>query len=121
MAKRKQPIDEKFALIYAAIRRVPRGRVCSYGGVAQVAKLPRRARLVGTALRNSPRSLKLPWHRIITSSGRLAFPAGSEPYKTQRARLEREGVEFRNGKVDMRRFGWPSRDVELDEFLWSPR
>lgn len=121
MPSKNPPVDKNFAAIYAAIRRVPRGRVCSYGGVAQLANLPRRARLVGTALRNSPNSLKLPWYRVITSSGRLAFPVGSEPYRKQRAHLEREGVEFKGNKVDMHRFGWPSRDVELDELLWSPR
>ena len=125
MAKRNPPIDKNFAAIYAAIyaavRRVPKGRVCSYGGVAQLAKLPRRARLVGTALRNSPSSLKLPWYRILTSSGRLAFPVGSDPYKKQRTHLEREGVEFKRNKVDMDEYGWPSREVELDELLWSPR
>src|SRR5689334_18318698 len=113
--------DQQYAAIYAAVRRVPSGKVCTYGVIAQLANLPRRARLVGTALKNSPRSLKLPWHRIITSSGRLAFPVGSEPHRMQRSRLEREGVHFKNQRVDLKLFGWPSRDMELDELLWAPR
>jgi methylated-DNA-protein-cysteine methyltransferase related protein len=118
---RKTSVDKNYAAIYAAIRRVPRGKVCSYGGVAQLANLPRRARLVGTALKNSPRSLRLPWYRIVTASGRSAFPVGSEPYRKQRSLLENEGVQFQSNRIDMHRFGWPSRDVELDELLWSPR
>ncbi|HYM36542.1 MAG TPA: MGMT family protein [Steroidobacteraceae bacterium] len=120
MPSRKKTVDKNHAAIYAAIRRVPRGKVCSYGGIAQLAKLPRRARLVGTVLRNTPRSMRLPWFRIVTSSGRLAFPVGSEPFRVQRSHLEREGVKFANNKIDMRRFAWPSRAIELDELLWAP-
>lgn len=104
--------------IRAAIARVPRGRVCSYGGIARVAGLPGRARLVGTVLRNSPSKTKLPWFRILTASGKLAFPEGSEPYLEQRRRLEAEGVRFASGRVDLERYGWP-RDASLDEALWG--
>lgn len=104
--------------ICAAIARVPRGRVCSYGGIARVAGLPGRARLVGTVLRNSAAKPRLPWFRILTASGKLAFPEGSEPYAEQRRRLEAEGVRFVNGRVDLRRFGWP-REGSLDEALWG--
>jgi methylated-DNA-protein-cysteine methyltransferase-like protein len=115
----RSKIDPSFAAIYAAIRRVPRGKVSSYGAIAQLAKLPRRARLVGTALRKSPRSLNLPWYRIVTASGRLAFPVGSDAYRTQRTRLEREGVRFANSKIDMRLYAWPSLDADLDKALWG--
>ena len=104
--------------ICVAIARVPRGRVCSYGGIARVAGLPGRARLVGTVLRTSPAKPRLPWFRILTASGKLAFPKGSEPYAEQRRRLEAEGVRFENGRVDLKRFGWP-HDLSLDEALWG--
>ena len=121
MAQANTATERSYAAIYAAIRNVPRGRVCSYGGIAQIAKLPGRARLVGTLLRNSPRSMRLPWHRIVQASGRSAFPVGSDPFRTQVARLKREGVRFKSNRVDMRLFGWPERDVELDELLWGQR
>lgn len=110
--------DDAATQIYAAIGRVPRGRVCPYGEIARVAGLPGRARLVGTVLRNSPTKSKLPWFRILTASGKLAFPEGSEPYAEQRRRLEAEGVRFVNGRVDLKRFGWP-RESSLDEALWG--
>lgn len=110
--------DDAASKICAAIARVPRGRVCSYGGIARVAGLPGRARLVGTVLRNSPTKTKLPWFRILTASGKPAFPEGSAPYAEQRSRLEAEGVRFVNGRVDLERFGWP-RDASLDEALWG--
>jgi methylated-DNA-protein-cysteine methyltransferase-like protein len=107
--------------IYAAIRRVPRGKVSNYGAVAQLAGLPGRARLVGTVLRNSAPSLRLPWHRIVTSSGKLAFAVGSDPFRTQQSRLQREGVKFSNNRIDMNRYAWPPRELELDELLWGMR
>jgi methylated-DNA-protein-cysteine methyltransferase related protein len=110
--------NAQFAAIYAAVLRIPSGRVCSYGAVADLAGLPRRARLAGTALKHTPNSLRIPWHRVITSSGRLAFPVGSDAYRKQRSRLEREGVDFVGTRVDLARFGWPDRDVQLDELLW---
>jgi len=65
--------------------------------------------------------LRLPWHRIVQASGRLAFPIGSDPYRTQRRRLEREGVRFKSHRIDMQYYGWPASDVALDELLWGHR
>jgi methylated-DNA-protein-cysteine methyltransferase related protein len=108
-------------MILAAVRRIPRGKVCTYGNVAEVAGLPRRARLVGTVLRQTPASRDLPWFRVINAGGRISFPAGSDAYQRQRRKLEAEGVVFVGGRVDLRRYGWPARDEQLDEFLWKPR
>lgn len=81
--------------------------------------MPRRARLVGTVLKQTPASRGLPWHRVINSGGRISFPEGSDAYLRQRRKLEREGVTFRGGRVDLIRYGWPSRDRDLDELLWN--
>ena len=106
--------------ILAAVRRIPRGKVCTYGNVAEVAGLPRRARLVGTVLRQTPSARGLPWYRVINASGRISFPAGSDSYARQRKQLESEGVDFVGGRIDLARYGWPSRDKQLDELLWGP-
>jgi methylated-DNA-protein-cysteine methyltransferase-like protein len=108
------------ARIIAAIKRIPRGKVSTYGNVADVAGLPRRARLVGTVLRQTPASRALPWFRVINASGRISFPLGSDAYARQRKHLEDEGVDFVGGRVDLDRYGWPSRDKMLDELLWGP-
>lgn len=107
--------------ILAAVKRIPRGRVSTYGNIAEVAGLPRRARLVGTVLRQTPASKDLPWFRVINASGRISLPAGSDSYRTQRRKLEAEGVIFRGDRVDLRRYGWPRRNQGLDELLWGPR
>jgi methylated-DNA-protein-cysteine methyltransferase-like protein len=105
--------------ILAAVRKIPRGRVSSYGEIAAVAGLPRRARLVGTTLKHAS-ARDLPWFRVINSGGKISLPAGSDAYARQKRKLEAEGVIFRGDRVDMKRYGWPSRDRTLDEMLWKP-
>ena len=126
-AKKKTPrakrapaaIDQSVPeMILAAVRRIPRGKVCTYGDVAEVAGLPRRARLVGTVLRQTS-GRGLPWYRVINAGGRISFPVGSDAYARQRHELEAEGVVFAGGRVDLRRYGWPARDEQLDELLWK--
>lgn len=105
--------------ILAAVRRIPRGRVSTYGNIAELAGLPRRARLVGTVLKHTPASRDLPWFRVINSSGRISLPSGSDAYMRQKKKLEAESVVFRGDRVDMQRYGWPSREQTLDEVLWK--
>lgn len=120
-AKKQVVLVDPSAAIIAAIKRIPRGRVCTYGDVADVAGLPRRARLVGTVLRQTPATRGLPWYRVINAGGRISFPVGSEAYVRQRKKLEAEGVVFSGGRVDLGHYGWPSRGKQLDELLWKPR
>jgi methylated-DNA-protein-cysteine methyltransferase-like protein len=122
VAKRTPVVAESDAArIIAAIKQIPRGKVCTYGVVAEVAGLPRRARLVGTVLRQTPSSKSVPWFRVINASGRISFPQGSDSYDRQRKHLEAEGVDFVGGRVDLDRYGWPSREKLLDELLWGPQ
>jgi methylated-DNA-protein-cysteine methyltransferase related protein len=115
-----QPLSDADRIL-AAVRRIPRGCVSTYGQIADVAGLPRRARLVGTVLKHAPASRDLPWFRVINSSGRISLPSGSDSYLRQRRKLEAEGVIFRGDRVDMKRYGWPpSREASLDELLWNP-
>lgn len=125
VAARAKVVENKAAdsaevLILNAVKSIPRGRVCTYGGVAHLAGLPRRARLVGTVLRTTS-AKKIPWFRVINSSGRISFPKGSDAYVRQRQKLEAEGVVFVSGRVDLRRYAWPDAGGSLDEYLWAPR
>jgi methylated-DNA-protein-cysteine methyltransferase-like protein len=100
--------------IYAAVKRIPRGRVATYGQIASLAGFGRHARLVGYALHALPHGSTTPWHRVINAQGRVsarhAEPDGS---LLQRMLLEAEGVRFdARGRVSLARFGWrPVRDA----------
>ena len=101
--------------ILAAIRAVPRGSVAGYGHIARRAGLPGRARLVARVLGQNV-DPALPWHRILRSDGRIAFPAGSPGFDEQARRLRAEGVEVRNGRGRI-----PESDDSLDAAVWRPR
>lgn len=103
--------------IWETIRDIPEGSVASYGQVADIAGIPRGARQVGYALRNLPKGHDVPWHRVLQSSGRIAFENGSRGYREQRRRLIEEDVVVVAGRVDMQRFRW---QPDLDELLWKP-
>jgi methylated-DNA-protein-cysteine methyltransferase related protein len=93
-----------FARVYALVRRIPRGRVTSYGAIARALGLPQGARTVGWALRACPDDV--PWHRVVNVRGQISWrPTGG--YHLQRVRLQQEGVRFtRKGRIDLERFGW---------------
>jgi len=94
--------------IYDVVRKIPRGRVTTYGTVANLAGLPGQARLVGYALSALRDGTAVPWHRVVNAQGRLSLErAGSSAGLTQRMRLEREGVTVdAASRVSLVRFGW---------------
>lgn len=94
--------------ILSVIRRIPPGRVCTYGRIATGAGLPRRGRLVGRILRDSPLADGVPWHRVVGAGGRVSQRHGSGP-RVQRDRLLDEGIEFEDGGR-----------IDLGIYLWEP-
>jgi len=108
---------QRMQRIWSTIRDIPPGSVASYGQIAEITGIRRGARQVGYALRNLPSGLDVPWHRVITASGRIAFAEGSDQFNEQAKRLMMEGVTVGGGKVNMRRFRW---QPDLDELLWKP-
>ena len=100
------------ARILAAIRDLPHGRVAGYGQIASRAGLPGRARLVARILSRGDDDL--PWHRVLRSDGRIAFPEGSRGHREQARRLRAEGVVVENGRVRM------PAEASLDAALWGP-
>ena len=97
-----------WARIYAVVRRIPAGRVATYGQVAELAGLPRQARLVGYALSALATDSPIPWHRVVNAEGRVSARAqGPGGTLLQRLRLEQEGVGFAGGgRVSLERFRW---------------
>ncbi len=105
--------DEK---IWKTIASIPSGYVATYGQIADLAGMGRAARQVGRALRNTPKGVDIPWHRVINASGRISLPQDSDAYRTQRERLLMEGVVFKGRSVDLNKFQW---QPALDELLWG--
>ena len=96
--------------IHQVVRRIPRGRVATYGQIAELAGIPGGARLAGAALKTSTPADRLPWQRVIGKAGRtrgriaIHDPIGAA---VQRQLLEKEGVDIGDsGLVALDRFGW---------------
>jgi methylated-DNA-protein-cysteine methyltransferase related protein len=79
--------------IYAAVRRIPKGKVATYGQIAKIAKCSG-PRQVGYALHALPENHKVPWHRVVNAQGKISLGPESESRDVQRLLLEAEGVEF---------------------------
>lgn len=99
--------------IWRTVQAIPEGRVASYGQIADLAGLPRRARLVGRALGKVPDDQTVPWYRVLRSDGRIAFPAGSPQAERQTQRLQEEDVVVLNNRVRLSEFGWRPDMAEL--------
>jgi len=96
--------------IYAVVRRIPRGRVATYGQVAQLAGLPGHARQVGYAMHALPAGSTVPWHRVLNAQGALSCRAVPGAELAHRALLEREGIRFDGrGRVALAQKQWRSR------------
>ena len=92
--------------IYRVIRRVPRGRVATYGQIAELAKASG-PRQVGYALHALPDGHDVPWHRIVNARGTISLDSGIGGGNLQRALLEAEKVVFDDrGRIDLNRFQW---------------
>ena len=97
----------RYEKIYVVVAAITRGKVATYGQVAERAGLPGRARLVGRALRELPDRHPAPWYRVVGSGGRISPRGDGTSVEVQRLLLEDEGVEFSAaGRIDLARFGW---------------
>ncbi|PCH85182.1 MAG: cysteine methyltransferase [Piscirickettsiaceae bacterium] len=109
-------VNPNYQKIWAIVSSIPKGGVLTYGQVATKSGLPRRARLVGVALRLAPSSMNLPWHRVVNAQGKISFPPDSEKYKCQQQRLQEEGVVFMSGAINLDCYGWHEN---MDKDLWQ--
>jgi methylated-DNA-protein-cysteine methyltransferase related protein len=99
-----------YQLIYRVVRRIPRGRVATYGQVASLAGLSGHARQVGYALNALPDGTVVPWHRVVNAAGRISTRATPGGELVQQLLLEKEGV-----RLDAR------GRIPLDRLRWHPR
>jgi methylated-DNA-protein-cysteine methyltransferase-like protein len=90
------------------IKKIPRGRIATYGQIAACAGNPRAARLVIWVLNSSSQKDKLPWHRVINGKGMISLKPG-HGYEIQKAMLIKEGIKFDDKDT-----------IDFDRFLWTP-
>ncbi len=102
--------------VHRLVGEIPRGRVATYGQIAELLGYPRAARAVGYAMRHCPSGV--PWHRVVNAQGGISLRANVSGMITQRVLLEQEGVVLRRGRLPLDRYRWTgpgrSRRIRLE-------
>ena len=101
-----------YTLVHQLVRRIPKGRVATYGQIAGLLGSPWAARAVGYALNALPAGTIVPWQRVVSASGRLTIQHHHIPARQQARLLKAEGVN-----VEVRQNAYW---VDLNKYLWQP-
>lgn len=106
--------------IWQTVQAIPAGKVATYGQIADLAGLPKRARLVGKVLGKVPaegyKGRAVPWFRVINSQGKISLPVGSDGFKRQVQLLQDEQVVVLGARIKLKEFQW---QPDLHELLYS--
>jgi O-6-methylguanine DNA methyltransferase len=97
--------DSPTKRIYEAVKKIPKGKVATYGQIAKLAGDEKMCRAVGNALHKNPEPDKIPCFRVVNSKGELSGEFAFGGAGAQQKLLEAEGIEVINGKVDLAKFG----------------
>jgi methylated-DNA-protein-cysteine methyltransferase-like protein len=98
---------KRYELIWATVRLIPKGRIATYGQVAELAGLEGHARQVGYALHNLPDGSTVQWHRVVNARGEISARTAGDSHELQRMLLEAEGVAFdARGRLDLQQYRW---------------
>jgi methylated-DNA-protein-cysteine methyltransferase-like protein len=102
-----KPATNLFQRVYKIVRRIPRGKVATYGQIARMMGMPNGARTVGWAMRACPDNV--PWHRVVNAQGKISV-RDTEGFPLQRALLQAESVRFsKAGNIDLKKHGWAGK------------
>ena len=108
--------DSVYTQIYNTVKKIPPGKVASYGRIARMVGCG--PRQVGYAMSTVPYDQNIPWHRVINSQGKISSRGEGDGETEQHQRLVQEGVTFNgSGKIDFEKFGWKSEDEQFLELL----
>ena len=102
-------LSKTYQKIYQTIRNIPKGRVATYGQIAELAGFPRQARMVGYALHALPNGSNVPWHRVINAKGRISQHGDPMYSQIQQKLLQAEGISF--DEQDR---------ISLNDYQWHP-
>ena len=96
-----------YDMIHRIVSRIPRGRIATYGQIAELAGIPGQARRVGYALSALPNDTPVPWQRVVNAKGEISLRSHSGSESLQKKLLKAEGVRFSDdGRILMERFQW---------------
>lgn len=96
-----------FEKIYETVKKIPYGKVATYGQIALLSGNPRWARVVGYALHSNPNPEQIPCYRVVNRNGEIAKSFAFGGGEAQRKLLEIEGIEFdENGRINLKKYGW---------------
>ncbi|MBK8395086.1 MAG: methylated-DNA--[protein]-cysteine S-methyltransferase [Leptospiraceae bacterium] len=108
--KESSPLKVSFyTKVYDVVKKIPKGKVTTYGEIASIVGSPRAARAVGYALNalNKTDSQLIPWQRVINAKGEISFKGDTIRANLQRKLLEQEGIVFSVvGQINITNFGW---------------
>ncbi len=90
--------------VYDFLKTVPKGKVVTYGQIAEAAGNPRAARAVGNILHSNPNGEEIPCYKVVDSKGRLSEHYAFGGIEKQKERLEKEGIEVKNYRVDLNKY-----------------
>lgn len=94
------------------IKKIPKGKVATYGQIAKLAGKPQGSRGVAWILHSCSKSHALPWQRVLNSKAQISFPASSAAYLRQKRLLEKEGVRFdERGRIDFKKYQWKKKAI----------
>lgn len=109
-AKTQSEPENFYEAVYKLVRKIPRGRLMTYGQIAVILGHPRAARAVGYALRACD-GKNIPWQRVINAQGRISARAPIEGFLVQKVMLQSEGIRFDDtGTCDLKKYRWEPRN-----------
>ncbi|MFA5932702.1 MAG: MGMT family protein [Microgenomates group bacterium] len=93
--------------VISIVKKIPKGKVTTYGTIAVMSSHPRGARIVGGVLHFNSEKYDLPWHRVVNCEGYISIKSMEHPKGLQKALLEQEGVEVSDDFiVNLKKYGW---------------
>ena len=92
--------------VYKYLTKIPKGKVVTYGQIAQYLGNKGLSRVVGNILHNNPDPIRYPCYKVVNAKGELASNFGNGGMDVQASRLRKDGVEVINNKVDLKKYQW---------------
>jgi len=102
----EKPGISLYEIIYKMVKKIPKGKVATYGQIARFCGFPEHVRLVGYALHHLKPDSGVPWHRVVNSRGTISLRKHTGAHERQKRLLEREGVKFKDDIIDLSKYGF---------------